>query len=527
MKQLYTNGTILTMEDPLYAESVLVEDGVIAAVGSKEQLMLQKPDEVIDLQGKTMLPAFIDPHSHFSAAANALLQAPLEEAVTVEEILNTLKDFIANNHVPDGEWVRGSGYDHNQLKEKRPPTRYELDKISPNHPLIISHKSGHMGVFNTKALKLLHVTEETPCPEGGLIEIKDGQLTGYMEENAFIDYQKKIPMPQPQQLMEAFSRIQTQYASYGITTIQEGFMVDQLVPLYQALLENNLLKLDLVAYPGADDYEKISKIFPTHIKDYDNHLRIGGIKIFLDGSPQGRTAWMRTPYQGGDGVYSGYGTMKDEDVLSVVTTAAQKNLQILAHCNGDAAAQQYIDVIGKVEQSYPQFKDCRPVMIHAQLLDLDQLPKVKEYGIFPSFFVAHVYHWGDVHIENFGEERAKRISPAKSALNEGIRFSFHQDTPVIRSDMMETVWCAVNRRTKKGHLLGAEEQISVLDALKAITIHAAYQYFEEDRKGSIRCGKHADFVVLEKNPLDVDPMELHNIAVLQTIKDGKTIYKKA
>ena len=163
-------------------------------------------------------------------------------------------------------------------------------------------------------------------------------------------------------------------------------------------------------------------------------------------------------------------------------------------------------------------------MIHAQLVGRDQLPRLKALGMIPSFFVAHVYHWGEVHVKNFGLERAEHISPAGTACALGIPFTFHQDSPVIRPNMMETVWCAVNRRTKTGRLLGEEERISTLEALKAVTVYAAYQYFEEDRKGSLAVGKAADFVILGQDPLTADPMALRDIPVLETIKDGRTIW---
>ena len=168
----------------------------------------------------------------------------------------------------------------------------------------------------------------------------------------------------------------------------------------------------------------------------------------------------------------------------------------------------------------------RPVMIHAQLLDLDQLDKVKELGVVPSFFAAHVYHWGDVHVKNFGAERAARISPAGAALERDIPFTFHQDTPVLPPDMLETVWCGVNRLTRSGAVLGPEQKIPVVEALAAVTIRAAWQYFEEGEKGSLREGKRADLVLLERDPLTADPMSLRDIPVLATWKDGRLIYRR-
>ena len=196
-------------------------------------------------------------------------------------------------------------------------------------------------------------------------------------------------------------------------------------------------------------------------------------------------------------------------------------MQILAHCNGDKAAEQYINAIKNID-----LKNERPVMIHAQLLDTDQLEDVKKCHIIPSFFVAHTYYWGDTHIKNFGIKRASKISPLKSAINKNIIFTLHQDSPVIEPNMFETIWCAVNRKTKSNVILGKKEQISVLDAVKAVTINAAYQYFEEDKKGSIKEGKIANLIIVDKNPLKIEKDKIREIKILETIKEGQTLYNR-
>jgi predicted amidohydrolase YtcJ len=380
-----------------------------------------------------------------------------------------------------------------------------------------------MGLYNSAALLSLGVTDETPSPEGGNIGHDNGHLTGYMEENAYFTYAKKVPMPAPEELKDAYIRAQKLYASYGITTIQEGMLVTQMIPLYEMLSVSHALKLDLVAYPDMDAFDAANKKFPQSVGKYGSHIRLGGLKIFLDGSPQGRTAWMRTPYKGEDVSYCGYGTLKDEDVCLAFRTAAQHRVQLLAHCNGDAAAAQMIRCLAREEKDYPILKELRPVMIHAQLLGPDQIPEAASLGIIASFFVAHVYHWGDTHIRNFGMERASMISPAASALKAGLLFTFHQDSPVIMPDMLETVWCAVNRKTKAGIVLGEKEKIPTAEALKAVTLNAAYQYSEENEKGSILPGKKADFVILDRNPVETPPEDLRKIKVLQTVKGGENL----
>ena len=254
-------------------------------------------------------------------------------------------------------------------------------------------------------------------------------------------------------------------------------------------------------------------------------FKLGGYKMFLDGSPQGRTAWLRRPYQG-EQEYRGCGTLTDAEVLDMVRRAGTDGMQLLAHCNGDAACAQYLAALDAAAREGVDLAALRPVMIHAQLLGRDQLPEVRRLGVIPSFFVAHVYHWGDVHLENLGPGRAEAISPAGSAAEQGIPFTFHQDAPVIRPDMLETVWCGVNRLTRSGAVLGPEQKIPVVEALAAVTIRAAWQYFEEGEKGSLREGKRADLVLLERDPLTADPMSLRDIPVLATWKDGRLIYRR-
>ena len=525
MKTLFYGGTILTMSEPMYAEAVLTENGSIRAVGSLDGLKAMAGDCcMVDLHGAVMLPAFIDPHSHFFQVAASFLQASVNGCTSSGEIRERIQAFILQRKIGPGQWIHVRDYDNNIMPDLHNPTLEQLDTYAPENPIVIHHKSGHMGMMNSLALHQLGVTADTPAPEGGMIEKKDGRLTGYMEENAFFENIKKIPMFNQDQLLGAFADAQKKYASYGITTLQDGMVAIPMLRMYQALLEQNSLYLDVKLYAGLDTFDSLQALLAHYPKN--RHLQCSGLKMFLDGSPQGRTAWMRTPYLGDQKDYCGYGTMTDEAVEAGFRMAAQKHTQLIAHCNGDGASAQFLRCLEKTEKEYPELKNLRPVIIHGQLLGLDQLPLVKKLGAVISFFVAHVYHWGDVHIRNFGMERASQISPAKSAMEAQIPVTFHQDAPVIEPDMLETIWCAVNRKTKAGVSLGEDQAISVLDALKAVTVNAAYQYSEEDKKGSIEAGKAADFVVLDRNPLTVQPADLRDIQILETYKAGKSVYQK-
>lgn len=529
-EKLYINGDILTLEDnELYVEALLVKGRKIQKIGTKEECEAFASDkvEVVDLKGKTLMPSFIDTHSHFSGYAITLTQVDLSEAKNFEQIKEYIQSFIKKNNISPGEWIQADGYDHNFLVEKEHPNLELLNEAAPNNPLVCKHKSGHMGVFNSLGLDKLGITIETPNFEGGIIAKKDGKLTGYLEESAYIYYIKKLPMISNEEFMESLIKAQQGYASYGITTVQDGFVAEELAPVFQYLIQTDILNIDLIGFIDITNAKELKEKFNCCLKEYKNHIKIGGYKTFLDGSPQGRTAWMRTPYLGEEKDYYAYGTQRDEQLQANLELALKDNMQILVHCNGDAACEQYINQYEKIKKKYEIENDIRPVIIHAQLLDRDQLNRVKNLNMIPSFFVAHVYYWGDIHIQNYGFERASRISLAKDALDKGIIFTFHQDSPVIKPNMLETIWCAVNRTTKDGILLGKDERISPMEALKAVTKNAAYQYFEENIKGTLKEGKLADLVILDKNILKVKPSEIRGIKVVETIKEGKTIFKRS
>ena len=527
---IYFNGDIITMEDHLPAEAVLVSDGVIALVGSKEQVFAcADPDaKLFDLQGKALLPGFIDSHSHVTALASSLGLVPLKDAISFEDIQRRMVQFIQQNPVAHGQWIMGFGYDHNALQEKAHPNKNLLDGISTEYPVLIAHASGHMGVTNSLGLRLLGIGEETEDPEGGKIGREAGskQPNGYLEETAFTGSTVKIPGPSPEQMIEQLAKAQEVYLSYGITTVQDGFTKSKEWQMLSACAQKGKLLLDVVSFLDLQGSSQLAEEEHSYWKQYQNHLKIGGYKIFLDGSPQGRTAWMLQPYVGGEPGYKGYPVHTDAQVKAFIEKALQDGAQLLAHCNGDGAAQQYISCWEQVLEEQRILATNRPVMIHAQLVRKEQLHAMAKLHMLASFFTAHTYYWGDVHIQNFGRERASQISPAVSAIEEGVAYTFHQDTPVIMPNMLETLWCATNRKTKSGITLGEDQQISVYDALKGITINGAYQYFEEDTKGSIKQGKLADFVVLSHNPLAVPKEQLREIWVEATIKEDTLVFQK-
>ncbi|MBQ8837059.1 MAG: amidohydrolase [Clostridia bacterium] len=522
MKTLFYGGNIITMAEPLYAEAVIVENERIIAVGREAELR-QNADEFVNLNGATLMPGFIDAHSHLTEYATTLTQVPLGGIDNFEDMKNAIQKHIRDNGIPDGEWVIGRNYDHALFPNHKHPTKEQIDSIAPNHVLMIKHSSGHTGLVNECLIKKFNLTPETPVPSGGKIVTENGKLTGELEESALSMIRGKVPPIDIDKACEAHKKIQRLYASNGITTAQDGYLNSRMTAIYTKLHERGDLKLDIISYAPKLYYDKLKEKTDALPKGIRAHL--GGVKYFLDGSPQLRTAWVRTPYLGGNGKDMGTQIHSDEDVIEAFRFAAERHAQIIIHSNGDAAVEQFLRCLEIVAKEYPKSTKLRHTIIHAQLMGVDQLSKAAELGVIVSFFVAHTYHFADTHLRNLGNERGYKVSPTKSALANGVTFTFHQDAPVIEPDMLETVWCAANRITRNGvHLAG--EEISVLDALRAVTVNAAYQYFEEDKKGTIEKGKLADFILLDKNPLEVPKETIRDINILATYKRGECIYKK-
>lgn len=530
MEKLYFNGDIITMEDEIQsAEAVLVADGKIKAIGSYKDMAALKNEDCIsvDLQGKTLMPSFIDAHSH--AATMAPMFASLCDLAVCNnfgDIVSELKQYIQKNQIPAGQPVIGINYDDNFLAEHAHPHRDLLDTVSTEHPITIMHVSVHMIVANSLALESVNFNEEmAEIPGGEIGRYEDGRLNGYLAEAASYPLIGGIFASMQQKMGQLWNVAQDMYLSYGITTVQDGGSDANVVKMLKMFDQAGMIKVDTVAYesyaPGVDAVLEEWK--DLHGK-YDGHVKIGGIKIVLDGSPQAKTAWMTEPYEGTQEY--GLPIKTNEEVEACVKLALNCNTQLLAHCNGDATGDQFLNSIEKMLplSDNPNKENLRFTMIHCQTARKDQFEKMAKLNMIPSIFVAHVNYWGDIHLKNFGPVRGNRISPVKDALDTGLVYNFHTDTPVVKPDLLHTVWTAVNRISRSGVVIGADQKISVYDALKGVTINAAYAYFEEEEKGSIKVGKRADLVILDQNPLKVDPMTIKDIKVLETIKDGVTVY---
>lgn len=538
---IYSGGTIVTVDDDRpSATAIAVKDGRILAVGDGDEIQEFRGDatEVIDLGGKTMLPGFIDTHGHVfnvgvqAAAANLL--APPDGGVTdVASLQAALREWAEASPavIASTGWIIGMGYDDSQLREQRHPTRDDLDAVSTSVPVLIVHQSGHLAAMNSKGLEAVEYSATTVEPPGGTIRRRagsnepDGVIGGTAWWPLLFSKLGKVGSDDNKALVRAGV---DRYAQFGFTTAQEGRATAEAVATEAALAERGELAMDLVAYP---DIQSAAAAIqgPFLSRTYTKRFRIGGAKLSLDGSPQGRTAWLTKPYlippvgQGKD--FAGAPAMTDDQANAFVDQAFKSGWQIIVHCNGDAAADQFIRAVRAATARYGP-GDRRPVMIHAQTVREDQLDAMQELGIIPSFFGMHTYYWGDWHRDSvLGPERASRISPAASALKRGIPFTQHHDAPVALPSSIMVLFSQVNRVTRTGQVLGPDQRVSAMDAIRSITINGAYQYFEERTKGSIEVGKLADLVILDRNPLTVDPLAIKDIRVVETIKEGTTIYK--
>ena len=568
---IYHGGPIVTMvKDGHRVEALAVKAGRILIAGGQSDVMAAKgpKTKMVDLKGRCLMPGFIDPHSHVvlqsvKFATVNLDPKPIGEVGSIADIQRLMRERIEKEKVEPGKWVIGWGYDDTGIKEMRHPTREDLDAISTEHPIMMMHISAHLLAGNSLMLDEIGVGPDTPDPEGGVIRrMADGKTpSGVLEELAMILVLSKLPVPTPEQAMAILEKGFKFYAAAGITTAQEGSALPGAEKLLAAMAAQDMLPIDIVTYPlyKACDDAVLEAIVAD--RTATGRFRRGGLKMTVDGSIQGYTAFLSKPYhvQPGDteptadhcdsdraerifvseetptpvmseppkpkeGEYRGYANMTLEEVTDWLRRCDEKGVPVHAHTNGDGATDMLIEAVKAVRKDSPR-PELRTTIIHAQTMREDQLDFSAKHGLVPSFFPIHVTFWGDRHRDIFlGPDRAVRISPAKSALNRNMKFTLHHDAPVAGISMLAVASASVNRMTTGGNELGPEQRITAFEALRAITSDAAWQYFEEDRKGTLETGKLADLVILSGDPLAVDPMKMAEIKILETVKDGQTVY---
>ena len=510
--------------------SIAIQNKKIAWIGSHTEAKKIKGQR-INYHNQAILPGFIDAHGHASYLAFAtqvanIASPPVGEVTTIKDLQENLKKFIKDSNLKLGEWVMGLGYDDSLLAEQRHPTKIDLDAVSTDHPIYLIHVSAHLGAANSMGLSLANINSESNDPPGGKIRRYENSLepNGVFEETAAYPLQQ-LAMSAYKDPIGSVKKAMDIYARNGITTAQDGASSQETIALMEAADAQGMINLDIISYPiGQNGLDQ--NLDSISFGNYTGRLKIGGIKLILDGSPQGKTAYLTEPYykppHSESDSYKGYPLIPQSEVSKWVKRYADLNIPIMAHANGDAAADMLIEAVKNADIT----SDHRTIMIHAQTVREDQLDKMKELSIIPSYFSTHTFYWGDWHRDSvFGEDRAMRISPTKSTLNRKIPFTVHNDAPVVPPDMIRLLWSTTNRKTRSGKVLGEEQKISTYSALEAMTINAAFQHFEDDIKGSIEVGKLADLVVLSEDPLSIPVNELLKLKIMATYSHGKEIFK--
>ncbi len=536
---IFLGDNIVTM-DPAQptVEAVAVRGQTIVAAGSLDDVIALEGSatRVVDLGDQALLPGFIDSHGHFLGASRSLESLslhppPVGDVNNIDDVVRKIQAWIADHDIPPGEAVVGRGYDDSLLEEGRHPTRYDLDRASTEHPIILTHVSGHLRASNSAALAAGNVTADTPDPPGGYIRRVEGSMepNGVLEETAgqLVGGGGRGTPQSPEEFDEMVRKSIDVYLGYGTTTIQNGGGTGpETVQALREAADREPFAGDIAVFSSADAMLDGSVEYE---RTYRNGVRVAGVKFVLDGSPQGRTAWMSEPYHEGPpsapADYVAYGRMDPEVYLRGAAALIERGVPFLAHANGDAAMDLMIDGVAEGVEGMDPMPDHRSVIIHAQLMRADQLDRSAELGIVPSFFAAHTFFWGDWHVQSFGEERGTNVSPARWAMDRGVHFTIHNDAMVVPPDIMRLVSIAVNRKSRSGRVLGPHQRLTVMEALHAVTLGGAYQYFEEDTKGSITVGKQADLVILGENPVTADPAELEHIPIMETFSRGRSVFK--
>jgi predicted amidohydrolase YtcJ len=531
-------GPILTMEGdkPRYVEAVVVAQGKIVFAGAATEAMGRKSASTVikDLAGKTMLPGFVDAHSHFINAPTLSQQvnvspSPVGTGDTVLQIITALKEFQAKAKIPDGGWILAWGYDDSLVKGGK-LTKRDLDAAFPNNKVMVTHVSLHGAVLNSKALEWAGITRDTPTPEGGIIargpDGKDPE--GLVMETAFLPIFAKLPQPSEAEMLDLLKPAQMMYAENGFTLANEGFTHTKDLRLLQKAGAEHRLFLDIVALPGFTEINEWLNNPEFPFGQWRNRLKLQGIKITQDGSVQGKTASYLEPLitggPKGEKNWLGNNTLPYDVFEKLVDTAHKAGLQLFIHANGDATIQQAIKAIA--DTGIKAGDDSRTIIVHSQMQHRADIPKYVALGLTPSYFTNHTFFWGDVHRQNLGERRAAYLSPMADAMNAGLKASNHTDFNVTPLNPFFMLWTSMARTTRSGYVLGPDLRIDAYRGLQALTINPAWAYREETRRGSIAPGKLADFVIVSSDPVKTPVEQIRDIKVIETIKEGKTIYKR-
>ena len=529
MRKAFINGKVYTVNDkqPL-AEAVVTEGNKIIFVGSnvEAQKFIDTSTEVIDLNGKLMLPGFIDNHVHFITGGFYLLGIDLRPANSTAEFKSILKEYAAKH---PGKWITGGYWNHENWEVKDLPTKEMIDEVVPDQPVFVERLDGHMGVANSFALKLAGITKDTETPEGGLI-VKDpltGEPTGVLKDNAMNLIYKIIPEPTDDENYEALLAALEEAKRLGITSVHDITFPDALKAFERARAEEKLTCRIYTRWPIADYNYLVEKNIKAGYGD--ELIKMGSLKAFADGSLGSSTAWFFEKYNQDTTTFGlPMDIITDGSMEKWCLDADKNGLQLSVHAIGDRANSYMLDLFEKIEKTNPKW-DRRFRIEHAQHVRFQDIPRFAELGVIASVQPYHCIDDGVWAEKRIGPERIKYTYPFKSFLEAGVKLCFGTDWYVAPLNPLLGLYAAVTRRTlddKNPDGWIPEQKISIEDAIKCYTINSAYAAFEENIKGSIEVGKLADLIVLSDDILTIDPVEIKDAKVVMTIFDGKVIYKK-
>lgn len=520
------NGRIMTMDTELpRAEAFAIKNGRFVAIGSNEDIrnIITGETEVIDAAGLTVTPGFIDAHSHPASGGVREIVAVNLDLRSIGAIQDAIRERASRT--PPGEWVLGFKYDDTKVREGRQINRKDLDAAAPNHPVYVSHRGGHVYWFNSKAAEVAGVTAQTKSPPGGEIYLDDnGELLGKVAEKANALFRKVTPSGSTREQRQAGVKLISELmTSSGLTTVHDASCSSDSAKAYQDAYHADELKIRVYMLVRGEMFEgcKQAGIYSGF---GDDMLKVGGVKFGADGSASGRTMAMSTPYEGRPDDH-GILTMTQEEIHEAVEDAHRHDFQIGIHANGDLAIDMVLNAYERVLEKWPR-PDARHRLEHCSLVNPDLLRRIKATGSIPTPFYTYVHYHGRKW-EDYGQEKMKWMFAHKSFLDYGIPVAPASDYVPGPYEPMMAIQSMVTRKDVEGRVWGANQMISVEDAIRVCTVNGAYASFEEDVKGSITAGKFGDFVILNQHPGDADPDGIKEIKIVRTVVGGKTAYSAA
>jgi predicted amidohydrolase YtcJ len=531
-----TNANVVTVDDENpRAEAFAVKNDKFIAVGATSdiQKLVGKNTTVVHARGRTVTPGFIDAHLHPSpvyAAGSHLAKVDVSPAgvKTMDELISALREKARTT--PKGQWVFGRRYQDTKLG--RHPTRLDLDKASTEHPISISHSSGHVSVVNSLALKNAGITKDTPDPPGGAFDHdKDGQPNGICREGAGSLARRGSappPVPTKEEKLEGYRLCFRDYLSKGITGIGDASTSGSAMPFYQELINRGVPTVRIYNMLGTRYLSRMKGLYI--LRGFgDEWLRLGAIKFFHGNSLSGRTCWLYEPYDminpktGRKDYYGIPPARSQEELDKLVYDIHEAGFQVTCHSNGDREIDMILDAIEKALQKLPR-QDHRHRIEHCSVTNRKILQRVKKLGVVLALH-SYVYEHGD-KMEDYGPGRWPMMHPNRSATEMGIVVAGNSDSGVSAAHPLLRIQSMVTRKTAEGKIYGPEQKLSVKDAIRIWTMGSAYASFEENIKGSIEVGKLADFVILSRDPTDVPPDTIKDIEVEETYVGGRLAYAR-